>query len=63
MTFVAKQHISFEVESLARVIENLNALGITDYEVGEVGFFVHKNYKWCEWRDPSGIRLECVELI
>jgi len=61
--FLAKQHISFEVESLDHVIDNLISLGIADYEVGEVSFFVHKNYKWCEWRDPSGIRLECVELV
>jgi catechol 2,3-dioxygenase-like lactoylglutathione lyase family enzyme len=60
---LSKQHLSFEVDSLNKVINTLNEMGITDYEVGEVRFFVHKNYKWCEWRDPSGIRLECVELI
>jgi len=61
--FISKQHISFEVESLNQVIQNLKALGISDYEVGEVGFFSHRNYKWCEWRDPSGIRLECIEVV
>ncbi len=61
--FLSKQHISFEVESLSQVIENLKALGISEYNVGEVSFFAHKNYKWCEWRDPSGIRLECVEIV
>lgn len=61
--FLSKQHISFEVESLNQVIENLKALDISDYEVGEVSFFAHRNYKWCEWRDPSGIRLECVEMV
>lgn len=61
--FLARQHLSFEVDSLAQVIENLQALGISDYQVGEVGFFAQRNYKWCEWRDPSGIRLECVEII
>jgi len=60
--FITKQHISFEVESLDKIIETLNVKGVTGYEVGEVNFFIHKNYKWCEWEDPSGIRLECVEL-
>jgi catechol 2,3-dioxygenase-like lactoylglutathione lyase family enzyme len=62
-TFLSKQHISFEVESLDDVISALREMGIADYKVGEVSCFVHKNYKWCEWRDPSGIRLECVEKI
>ena len=61
--FLSRQHISFEVESLNQVVDNLEALGIADYEIGEVSFFEHKNYKWCEWREPGGIRLECVELI
>lgn len=61
--FLSKQHISFEVDSLNQIIESLEALGISEYDVGEVSFFVHKNYKWCEWRDPSGIRLECVEMV
>ena len=61
--FITKQHLSFGVESLDQVIESLNEMGITGYKTGEVNFFVHKNYKWCEWRDPSGIRLECVELV
>jgi catechol 2,3-dioxygenase-like lactoylglutathione lyase family enzyme len=61
--FLSKQHISFEVETLNQVIMTLNEMGISEYEVGEVSFFVHKNYKWCEWRDPSGIRLECIERV
>lgn len=61
--FLSKQHISFEVESLHSVVDNLNALGISQYQLGEVSLFKHKNYKWCEWRDPSGIRLECVEPV
>jgi len=61
--FLSKQHISFEVESLDDAISTLKEMGIADYKVGEVNFFAHKNYKWCEWRDPSGIRLECVEMI
>ena len=62
-SFLSRQHLSFEVASLAQVIQSLELLGITDYELGEVGFFAQRNYKWCEWRDPSGIRLECVEMI
>ncbi len=61
--FLSKQHISFAMDSLNQVIENLEALGISEYDVGEVNIFVHKNYKWCEWKDPSGIRLECVEMV
>lgn len=60
---LSKQHISFEVESLNQVIKELKALDITGYDVGEVRFFVHNNYNWCEWRDPNGIRLECVEKV
>ena len=61
--FLSKQHISFQVDSLNQVIESLKALNVSDYELGEVSCFVHENYKWCEWRDPSGIRLECVEPV
>ena len=61
--FLPKQHLSFEVASLNQVIETLNEMGITEYQVGEVNFFARRNYKWCEWRDPSGIRLECVEMV
>jgi len=59
--FLPRQHLSFEVASLQQVIRALDEMGITDYQQGEVNFFRHDNYKWCEWRDPSGIRLECVE--
>jgi len=58
-----RQHLSFEVDSLAAVIDTLEAMGIRDYRSGEVNLFKHHNYKWCEWRDPSGIRLECVETL
>ncbi len=60
--FIARQHLSLRVASLADVTAHLGNLGITDYTVGEVRFFARSNYKWCEWRDPDGIRLECVEL-
>ncbi|VAW74569.1 hypothetical protein MNBD_GAMMA15-2023 [hydrothermal vent metagenome] len=61
--FLSKQHLSFEVDSLDEVIETLNEAGISEYSLGEVRFFAHRNYTWCEWRDPNGIRLECVEII
>jgi len=61
--FLSKQHISFTVESISEVVDNLSKLGITDYTVGKVDCFKRHNYKWCEWRDPSGIRLECVEMV
>ena len=61
--FLANQHLSFEVESLAQVINTLTNMGITDFDQGEVAFFAHRNYKWCEWKGPSGIRLECIEIV
>ncbi len=61
-SFISKQHLSFEVESLGEVTEHLRSVGITDYTMGEVTFFSQRNYKWCEWRDPDGIRLECIAL-
>ena len=60
-TFLARQHLSFRVSSLADVIRHLELLNITDHTTGEVSFMQHRNYRWCEWRDPSGVRLECVE--
>lgn len=60
--FLSRQHISFEVDSLMHVIATLKQLGIHDYNTGEVIFFRYRNYKWCEWRDPSGIRIECIEI-
>jgi len=61
--FLNKQHISFNVNSLGEVVDTLVSHEITDYELGETDCFSENNYKWCEWLDPSGIRLECVELI
>lgn len=60
VSFIKKQHLSFEVEDLTIVTKYLTKLEI-DYSVGEAEFFKNRNYKWCEWRDPDGIRLECVE--
>ncbi len=61
--FLSAQHLSLRVNSLEVVISTLNALGINEYETGVVDFFEHDNYRWCEWRDPDGIRLECVEIL
>ena len=61
--FLSSQHLSLRVRSLEDVISALNALGITEYETGAINLFERDNYRWCEWRDPDGIRLECVELL
>ncbi len=62
-TFLRLQHISFRVSNLDEVIERLRLTGIDDFTTGMVDFFAHQNYRWCEWRGPDGIRVECVELI
>ena len=59
--FINKQHLSFEVECLDDVIAYLNNLGIK-FSTGQVDFLKSRNYKWCEWRDPDDIRLECIEI-
>ena len=56
------QHVSFGVEALDSIIEALDRLGITDRKIGEIDFFQYRNYRYCEWRDPDGIRLECIEV-
>ena len=63
LDFVRLQHISFRVGDLEAVKSRLTAAGITDYRTGQVDFFTRNNYRWCEWRDPDGIRLECVQAI
>ena len=63
VNFLQLQHISFRVQNLNEVIERLESAGIDDYATGAVDFFAHNNYRWCEWRDPDGIRVECVEII
>ncbi|MBI4216051.1 MAG: VOC family protein [Chloroflexi bacterium] len=59
---LGQQHLSFRVQSLAPVIEMLQRDNIS-YEVGVFTHFARSNYRWVEWRDPDGIRLECVELL
>ena len=61
--FLSCQHLSLQVDSLKDVIFNLESLKITDYETGIIDFFEYENYRWCEWRDPDNMRLECVESI
>lgn len=62
-SFLSEQHLSFQVSNLEEVMSKLKAINIGEYTTGMVDFFEYSNYKWCEWRDPDGIRLECVELI
>jgi catechol 2,3-dioxygenase-like lactoylglutathione lyase family enzyme len=59
---VRRQHISFEVDSLTPVRDLLDKRG-ESYESGEYSGFRTRNYRWCEWRDPNGIRVECVEHV
>lgn len=61
--FLSNQHLSLKVDNLKEVISILETLKITDYETGIIDFFEYENYRWCEWRDPDNIRLECVESI
>ncbi len=60
--FVRMQHLSFSVDDLEPVMARLKAAG-HELTVGEVSFFHFNNYRWCEWRDPDGIRLECVSPL
>jgi catechol 2,3-dioxygenase-like lactoylglutathione lyase family enzyme len=60
--FLQRQHLSFTVEDLSAVTSRLAAAGQT-FTTGAVAFFKHHNYRWCEWRDPDGIRLECVSAL
>ena len=60
--FVAKQHISFEVEELETVIAKLESRKLP-YETGYYDGFKTRNYRWCEWLDPESIRVECVQYV
>jgi catechol 2,3-dioxygenase-like lactoylglutathione lyase family enzyme len=59
---VRAQHLSFTVADLDAVISELEARG-EQCEVGRFEGFTYRNYRWCEWRDPEGIRVECVEPL
>jgi catechol 2,3-dioxygenase-like lactoylglutathione lyase family enzyme len=60
--FLRCQHLSFRVKDLEPVMARLEAAG-HEFTFGEVTFFKQNNYRWCEWRDPDGIRLECVSPL
>ena len=61
--FLRRQHLSFRVADLDDAIARLAAAGVAEYATGRVDFFRRNNYRWCEWRDPDGIRLECVQPL
>jgi catechol 2,3-dioxygenase-like lactoylglutathione lyase family enzyme len=60
--FLRYQHLSFRVNDLDAVMARLKTAG-REFTFGEVTFFKQNNYRWCEWRDPDGIRLECVSPL
>ncbi len=60
--FVRRQHVSFQVPSLGPVVALLRSRG-EPHETGVHRGFETRNYRWCEWRDPAGIRVECVETL
>ena len=61
--FYENQHLSFETLNIDVVAEKLKQCGIRNFEIGVFKNFQYNNYKWIEWRDPDGIRLECIEKI
>jgi catechol 2,3-dioxygenase-like lactoylglutathione lyase family enzyme len=61
-TFLEYQHLSFKVPTLDHIIRELRTNNI-GHKVGMFTHFKYSNYRWVEWRDPDGIRLECIELL
>ncbi len=61
-SFLKCQHISFTAPELDYIIEELKRNNIS-YKTGMFTHFTHFNYKWVEWQDPDGIRLECIEPL
>lgn len=59
---LSKQHLSLRVSDVQTIMDTLQSLNIP-FESGKFEGFEYQNYDWVEWRDPDGIRLECVELI
>ncbi len=59
--FLRQQHISFTVDALQPIIDQLTSQNIP-FETGHFDAFQYRNYRWCEWRGPDEIRLECVEI-
>ena len=61
--FLEKQHLSIRTNNLEMAKKVLEDKGITQFEIGCFQDFIYTNYKWLEWRDPDGIRLEFAEVI
>lgn len=57
--FLSKQHLSFAVEDLSEIKQRLTEKDIA-YEEGTTKLFQRGAYQWVEWRDPDGVRVECV---
>lgn len=62
LDFIRRQHISFEVDSLRPVTTLLDDNNIP-YNTGIYEGLAAFNYRWCGWRDPEGIRVECIERV
>lgn len=60
--FLSKQHLSLRVSDVQTIMDTLQSLNIP-FDSGKFEGFEYHNYDWVEWRDPDGIRLECIELI
>jgi catechol 2,3-dioxygenase-like lactoylglutathione lyase family enzyme len=58
-----EQHIAFEVPNIQKVMKKLDKMNIQTYEIGVFDKFESNNYEWIEWRDPDGIKIECVEIV
>jgi catechol 2,3-dioxygenase-like lactoylglutathione lyase family enzyme len=61
--FYENQHLSFETLNIDMAAEKLKQCKIENFEIGVFNDFRFNNYKWLEWRDLDGIRLECIEKI
>ncbi len=61
-SFLECQHVSFRVPALYYIIEELKRNNIS-HKTGIFAHFTYSNYRWVEWQDPDGIRLECIEPL
>jgi catechol 2,3-dioxygenase-like lactoylglutathione lyase family enzyme len=61
-SFLGYQHLSFKVPTLGVIIRELEMNNIS-YETGTFTYFTNSKYRWVEWRDLNGIRLECIEAL
>lgn len=61
--YMEMQHISIQTESIEEKKKELIRKGITSFATGEFKQFKYHKYRWIEWRDLNGIRLEYVELV